>query len=84
MVEDRVNAKITEILPQIREEVKAELLAESQFEQKFQEEKESIDRKVGELEETIQTEVKNHVEKLEELGKMTFANKLPRPFRSRS
>ena len=65
MVEDRVNAKITEILPQIREEVKAELLAESQLEHKFQEEKESMDLKVE--------EVKTHVEKLEELGKMTFA-----------
>ena len=54
MVEDRVNAKITEILPQIREEVKAELLAESQLEQKFQEEKESMDLKVE--------EVKNHVD----------------------
>ena len=65
MVEDRVNAKITEILPQIREEVKAELLAESQLEQKFQEEKESMDLKVE--------EVKTHIEKLEELGKITFA-----------
>merc|ERR1711983_708453 len=65
-----------ELTPKLIHEIKAEISGdtdiETKIEQKFSEEKILINEKVEQMNETIQTEVKNHAEKIDELGKMHF------------